>query len=124
MPSLHESVHRRRKLAARYDERLNSIEMVAGPKERTGCEHAYHQYLVRSKRRDELVLHLRQAGIPVAVPYPAPLHWQPAYGGTAVLPESDRAATEMVSLPLHPHLSDDAVEFVCDAIERLNHATC
>ena len=124
LPSLHESVHRRRKLAARYDERLNSIEMVAGPKERTGCEHAYHQYLVRSKRRDELVLHLRQAGIPVAVPYPAPLHWQPAYGGTAVLPESDRAATEMVSLPLHPHLSDDAVEFVCDAIERLNHATC
>lgn len=124
LPFLQESVRRRRELAARYDERLKRVGIVTVPKVRSSCAHAYHQYLVRSKRRDELVLQLQQAGIPVAVPCPAPLHWQPAYGGTAVLPESDRASAEIVSLPLHPHLSDDAVDLVCAAIERLNHAAC
>lgn len=42
--------------------------MVTVPKVRSSCEHAYHQYLVRSKRRDELVLQLQQAGIPATVP--------------------------------------------------------
>lgn len=110
------SVKMRRKLAAEYDKRLPSNGAVQIPVMRQGCEHAYHQYVVRCERRYELLQLLQQAGVPALVHYPVPLHQQPAFGGVEALPMSEQAADEVLSLPLHPYLSEAAVETVCKTI--------
>nr|WP_294388574.1 DegT/DnrJ/EryC1/StrS family aminotransferase [Prosthecobacter sp.] len=115
--ALTESVHQRRRLAAEYDSRLGGSAVVKPPVVRGGCEHACHQYVVRSSRRDELLAHLLRAGVPAAVHYQLPLHRQAAFGSNVSLVESERAAAEVISLPLHPYLSEAALDAVCDAIE-------
>ena len=120
--ALDESVLQRRRLAAEYDARLVGSRVVTAPMVRGGCEHAYHQYVVRSERRDALMLHLQRAGIPVAALYPVPLHRQRAFGdGNELLLESDRAAAAVLSLPMHPYLSEDAVGAVLKAMERFEY---
>lgn len=120
--ALDESILQRRRLAAEYDARLVGSRVVTAPMVRGGCEHAYHQYVVRCERRDALMLHLQRAGIPVAALYPVPLHRQLAFGeGNELLLESDRAAAAVVSLPMHPYLSEGAVGAVLKAIERFEH---
>jgi dTDP-4-amino-4,6-dideoxygalactose transaminase len=120
--ALRRNIQQRRRLAAQYDARLGDGAVVAAPVVRGGYDHAYHQYVVRSKRRDALMQHLQRAQIPVAVHYPLPLHQQPAFGGSHVsLLESERAAATVISLPLHPYMSEEAVGAVCDAMERFQH---
>lgn len=123
LTTLREGILQRRRLAAAYDARLRDSRIVMPPVVRGGCEHAYHQYVVRTEKREALLAHLVQAGIPAAVHYPVPLHLQRAFGGSPVpLPEAERAATEVISLPLHPYLSEEALGTVCEAIERFDHA--
>lgn len=123
LSSLPESIHQRRRLAAEYDAKLRGTTTVASPQVRGGCEPACHQYVVRCEHRDELLRYLQDADIPVAVHYPVPLHCQPAFGpGHVPLPESERAAAEVISLPLHPYLSEAALAAVFDVIERFDHA--
>lgn len=122
LPSLEESVGIRRRLAARYDQRLGTSGKVITPQVRSDCAHAYHQYVVRSARRDELLQHLNQSGIGAAVHYPVPLHHQPAYCQEVTLKVTEQAVATILSLPLHPYLSDEAVDAVCDTIESLDHA--
>ena len=119
------SLQQRRRLAAEYDASLGNICEVTPPVVRSGCDHAYHQYVVRTDRRDALVQHLRREQIPVAVHYPVPLHQQRAFGGSQMsLQESERAAASVISLPLHPYIPAAAVSVVCDALERFDHAGC
>lgn len=126
LPFLPESMARRQELAGIYHRRLGAHPFLKTPAVSQGCDHAWHQYVVRSPRRDELVRHLEDAGIPVGVHYPIPLHLQPAFknANTAgvALPQAEAAAREVVSLPLHPHLTDEAVSLVCDVIESLDLA--
>lgn len=123
--ALHESVLQRRRLAAEYDARLAGRRVVTAPVVRGGCEHACHQYVVRSERRDALMQHLQRAGIPAAVHYSVPLHRQRAFGvGHEPLPESERAAAEVLSLPMHPYMSEGAVGAVLNAMERFEHEGC
>uniref|UniRef100_UPI003782F1C2 DegT/DnrJ/EryC1/StrS family aminotransferase n=1 Tax=Prosthecobacter sp. TaxID=1965333 RepID=UPI003782F1C2 len=119
LPWLRESVNQRRRLAALYDARLGSNRRLTTPPVRGGCEHAFHQYVVRCERRDTLLRHLENAGIPVAVHYPVPLHQQPAFGANSTFPTAEAAAETVLSLPLHPHLSEEAVNAVCEVIETL-----
>jgi dTDP-4-amino-4,6-dideoxygalactose transaminase len=108
---------RRRQLAAVYDARLGGLHGIATPVVRPGCEHVYHQYVIRCSNRDRLMTPLKAAGVPVAVHYPVPLHRQPAFAQDSHFPCSEEAVREVLSLPLHPHLSDEAVHGVCDVIE-------
>ncbi|MFN0079068.1 MAG: DegT/DnrJ/EryC1/StrS family aminotransferase [Prosthecobacter sp.] len=124
LSTLGQSVYQRRRLAAMYEARLSASGSVTPPSVREGCEHAFHQYVVRCERRDALTQHLHAAGIPAAVSSPVPLHRQPAFHADIALPEAERAAAAIVALPLHPYLHEAAVAAVCDAIERLNHASC
>ncbi|TLD70505.1 DegT/DnrJ/EryC1/StrS family aminotransferase [Phragmitibacter flavus] len=124
--SLANSIARRRELAALYAERLSECSVVKLPVLRKGCEHAYHLYVVRSECRDELMAFLTQKGIPVALHYPAAVHQQPAYFAeakqSARLPNTERLVREILTLPLHPFLSDEAVLATCEAVldfERL-----
>jgi dTDP-3-amino-3,4,6-trideoxy-alpha-D-glucose transaminase len=99
----------RRAQAARYDAALRGVER---PRTAAGRGHVWHLYVVRHPRREALASHLREQGVGTLVHYPIPVHRQPAYAALGVppgaLPESERAAAEVLSLPLYPGLSPAA----------------
>jgi dTDP-4-amino-4,6-dideoxygalactose transaminase len=105
----------RRRHAARYGELLAGSS-VRPPVEAPGNYHVYHQYALRAAGRDALAARLKEHEIDARVYYPEPLHLTPAcaYLGYAAgrFPESERAATEVLCLPIHPELSEAQVEFV------------
>ncbi len=83
-------------------------------------ESIFNQYTIRVERRDELQTYLKARGIGTAIYYPLPLHLQPCFsylgyrrGGC---PEAERAASEVLSLPIYPELRRDQLEEVADAI--------
>jgi UDP-N-acetyl-3-dehydro-alpha-D-glucosamine 3-aminotranferase len=107
---------RRRATAARYRAAIGG-ELVA-PVELDGARHVYHHFTVRTPRRAELVARLDAAGISSAVYYPRAVHEQPAYARWArgPLPEAERAAAEVLSLPVHPWLTEDEIARVAAAL--------
>ena len=114
---------RRRVIAGRYDAALGTLD--GGPRipaVGAGVQHVYHQYVVRSPRRDALAATLAAEGIGTAVHYPVPVHMQPAYRGRVPVPVplavTERAATEILSLPMFPSLSDAEVDRVGAAVAR------
>ncbi|MFN0108024.1 MAG: DegT/DnrJ/EryC1/StrS family aminotransferase [Blastocatellia bacterium] len=109
---------RRRQIAAAYDEGLKSTGLAL-PKCVGDVSHVFHQYVVRSGSRDALKDALREKGIGTLIHYPVPVHQQPAYWrqANAALPETERAAREVLSLPMFPQLTD---EQVAQVIEELN----
>lgn len=114
---LDEENAQRRQIAAVYDEGLKTSGLAL-PKCVGEAEHVYHQYVVRSDERDALKERLREQGIGTLIHYPVPVHLQPAYRHCAhsALPETERAAREVLSLPMFPQLSDEQALQVCDAI--------
>jgi dTDP-4-amino-4,6-dideoxygalactose transaminase len=80
--------------------------------------HIYHQFVVRTARRDELRDHLKGCGIGTEIYYPVPLHWQKcfAYLEAGSFPESEAAAQQALALPIFPELSDGEIELVADAV--------
>ncbi len=113
---------RRRELAGLYTRLLTGSRPVL-PKEPEGGVHAWHQYVVRCKGREGLRAHLAEQGIQTLVHYPVPVHLHPAYADLGYkkgdLPETERVAQEVLSLPLHPEMSDEQVQEVCAAIWSL-----
>jgi dTDP-4-amino-4,6-dideoxygalactose transaminase len=125
LPFLAETNDKRRALAARYAEKLADLP-VQLPVEKENCRHVYHLYVIRSQRRDELLKHLNARGVPAALHYPAAVHQQPAYFQQAkespALPNTDALVREILSLPLHPHLSSEAVDVTCAAVREFFQA--
>jgi dTDP-4-amino-4,6-dideoxygalactose transaminase len=80
--------------------------------------HIYHQFVVRTARRDELRDYLKGCGIGTEIYYPVPLHWQKcfAYLEAGSFPESEAAAQQALALPIFPELSDGEIELVADAV--------
>lgn len=111
--------HRRQALAARYDQALTG-SAVTPPTTAPGNEHVYHLYVVRTAARDALQRHLQRCGIGSAIHYPAPVHLQPAYRALApaagALAHTERIAGEILSLPLHPHLTHADAARVVEAV--------
>jgi dTDP-4-amino-4,6-dideoxygalactose transaminase len=85
-------------------------------------EAVYHLYVVQSPKRDELVAHLKAHGIGSMIQYPHTIHLQPAYANLGYragdLPESERLAREIVSLPLYPELSLDDVRMIANVVNE------
>jgi dTDP-4-amino-4,6-dideoxygalactose transaminase len=122
LPRLDAGNRRRQAIAARYDDGLAGLPLVLPPR-RAGTSHVFHQYVVRSGERDRLREHLRAAAIGTGIHYPAPVHRHPAYRdripvGPSGLENSERAAGEILSLPIYPQLSDAAVDRVIAKIRR------
>jgi len=114
---------RRIALAARYATALADSGLIL-PACREGASHVYHQYVVRSPRRDVLQAYLRSLCIGTLVHYPAAVHQQPAYKGrvpmAGSLLHSERAAAEVLSLPMYPELSDEQVNSVAEQCRAWN----
>ncbi len=116
LPLLPQWTGRRRALAARYRAALPASAPV--PERDHG--HVYHLFPVRSAGRDALQAHLRTSGVETLVHYPVPLPRQQAFAeyDPAPAPAADRAARELLSLPLHPRLRDEDVTRVADAVSE------
>jgi dTDP-4-amino-4,6-dideoxygalactose transaminase len=112
---------RRRQHAARYRERLSDAGLDL-PIEMPYARHVYHLYTVRSRERAALRTALDAAGIQTGVHYSAPVHMQPAYTDARYpagsMPVSERAAAEVLSLPMFPLLTDAQIDAVVVAIRR------
>jgi dTDP-4-amino-4,6-dideoxygalactose transaminase len=113
----------RRTLAGLYRERLEKVagvRLLRAPDDPEA--HVYHLFVIRVAGRDAVREALTREGIETGLHYPVPVHQQPAYRhlgyGPGAFPEAEAAAREVLSLPLHEHMSEDAVHRVADAVER------
>ena len=121
LPNLEAWTEARRAHARAYNDRLADSDVVT-PYESPEVRHVYHQYVVRAARRDEVVAQLKSEGIGAGIHYPIPLHRQPAYlkrGYDRVsLPETEKAAGEVLSLPVYPTLTDEQIDYVVDVLNK------
>jgi dTDP-4-amino-4,6-dideoxygalactose transaminase len=119
LPRLADDNRRRQKIAQVYDDGLGSS--VVRPARRPGANHIFHQYVVRVAERQAFQQLLRRRGIGTNVHYPVPIHLQPAYCDRiwlvdGALPITERAAKEVLSLPMFPELTDDEVRLTIESI--------
>jgi dTDP-4-amino-4,6-dideoxygalactose transaminase len=119
LPHLEAWNEARRSHARRYGELLDGGPVMP-PSERAGVRHVYHLYVVRSPDRDALLEHLKANGIAAGIHYPIPLHRQPAYAslgyGEISLPETQRAAAEVLSLPMYPELTEEQLQHIAGCV--------
>ena len=118
LPALERENEQRRQLAAEYARTLPADVVL--PVEQPGCRHVYHLYVVRVAERDRVRDALAAQGIGTGIHYPVPIHLQPGYRDVVVVPApltaTERAAEEILSLPLHPDMTVDAVHAVAAAL--------
>jgi len=106
-------------------ERLSSlIRSFETPRVRDGDRHVFHQYTIRVPRdRDRLQQQLQEAGIGTAIHYPVPIHQQPIIRelglGEGAFPVAEAAAAQVLSLPVHPGLQPEDVEYIGATLNRL-----
>jgi dTDP-4-amino-4,6-dideoxygalactose transaminase len=114
---------RRAEIASMYNTLLADTDLVL-PETNSAHVHTWHQYTVRSKQRDELQKYLRDHKIDTMIYYPVPLnHHAPykLYGpNVGELVETERAAREVLSLPIHPHLTDEQVHHVATHVREFS----
>ena len=121
---------RRREIAALYDKGFRDADLAAKsvangvvlPWIDPRAEHVFHQYVIRAPRRDALRAFLAEEGVGSEIYYPLPLHEQESLAFLGYkrgdFPESERAADEVLALPIYPELREDEVETVVDAVRR------
>jgi UDP-2-acetamido-2-deoxy-ribo-hexuluronate aminotransferase len=120
-----EEVAARERVGARYSQLLE--EACAGSRRRlrtpwvaAGCTSVFAQYTIEVDDRPAVEASLKQAGIPTAVHYPVPLHLQPVFAacglGPGSFPVSEAAAARVISLPMHPYLTDQQQQTVVAAV--------
>jgi dTDP-4-amino-4,6-dideoxygalactose transaminase len=111
---------RRRAVAKRYREQLAGAKVTL-PVEHGRGTHVYHQFTIRSERRDAIREALGKEGIASSVFYPMPLHQQPAYAGLgnkAALPNAEACAKTVLSLPIHPLLDEASVDRIAACVRQ------
>jgi dTDP-4-amino-4,6-dideoxygalactose transaminase len=120
LPHLAAWSSKRREHAASYTKALTGVTQVCPPVVDAENEPIFHQYTLRVQRRDELQAHLKAQGIGNAVYYPVPLHLQNCFSHLGYkrgqLREAERAAAEVISLPIYPELTSDQIAHVADTI--------
>jgi len=106
--------------AEEYTSLLQAISQVTTPVAPPSCEHVFHQYTIRTKRRDDLQRFLAERKIGSTVYYPVPLHLQPLYASLGHkegdFPAAESAAREVLSLPMYPELNSDQIARVAGTV--------
>ena len=111
----------RNRVARRYSERLHGLP-IRLPLVHPDFEQVFHLYVIESDRRNELQEYLTKAAITTLIHYPVPIHLQPAFAyleyREGAFPDTEKSASQELSLPIYPEMSNDQVDFVSDAISR------
>lgn len=115
----------RREHARQYNTLLGDTDGLFTPMEAENRKHVFHLYALRTKHRDGLIEHLKSKGIQCGIHYPIPIHKQPAYHLNGFhqnrYPEAETAASELLSLPMYPELTNTMIETVCNEIKSWCH---
>lgn len=103
----------RKQLSHTYNQQFFCTSLIL-PQQYNEVHHVYHQYVIRSEQRDNLKASLKEHGIGTLIHYPVPIHLQPAYQNRVVISQSglnntEKISSEILSLPIHPHLTDEQV---------------
>lgn len=119
----------RRKNAKLYNELLSQVDdQVKLPTEAPWVKHVYHLYVIRTKRRDDLRTWLAKRGISTGIHYPIPVHLQRSYEHVPfkalVLSVTEAIASEVLSLPMFPELTEEEIYYVCDSIKEFVKGNC
>ena len=114
----------RRRNASFLDEGLAGVPRIRTPRERPGCRHIYHQYTVLVEGdRDAIQARLKELGVGTAVHYAVPVHRQPLYVelgyGSVSTPVAEHAANHVLSLPVHPGLTESDLERIVGAVRKV-----
>jgi len=122
LTKLDEWNNRRTAIAARYLNGLIGQPGLSVPEVAACCEHVWHLFVVRHPLRDAFQEALKARGVQTLIHYPIPPHLSEAYAGsgrpTDHFPVAERLAKEVLSLPMGPHLSDEQVDFVINAVRQ------
>ena len=114
---------RRRATAARYDELFADCDSVVTPIIRDYNQSLFNQYTIRVSNRDEVRAKLSEKGVPTVVYYPLSMHQQKCFASLGYssgdFPESEKAAAEVLSLPIEPELSDQQICYVAETVKSL-----
>ena len=120
LPHLHAWSAKRRSNAAYYDQAFADVSEIQTPVIDQANESIYNQYTIRTDRRDALQSFLKERGIGNAIYYPLPLHLQPCFEYLGYkpgsCPESERAAAEVLSLPVYPELTPAQLDEVVEGV--------
>ncbi len=121
LPHLNEWSQGRRHNAAYYDKRFAGT-VIKTPYINPDCVTIYNQYVIRVPRRDEVAAYLSEKNIGCAIYYPVPLHLQECFSYLGYkegdFPESEKAAKEVLAIPVYPELTDEQLQYVASKIEE------
>jgi dTDP-4-amino-4,6-dideoxygalactose transaminase len=110
----------RAKHSALYGTLLANVEGIQPPPSLPAPDHIYHLYVIRVKRREALIEHLKRRRIQTGIHYPVPIHLQPAYADLSYqkgnFPTAERLAEEILSLPMYPELKEEQIELVATTV--------
>ena len=122
LPHLEKWNDLRRKIAARYSNYLDHVGDLILPKTYDDCQHVYHQYVIRTKKRKELMQYLGENQVGTIIHYPIPIHLQEAYKHMnwkkGDFPVTEALCDEVLSLPMYPELTDEQCDYVIEKIKK------
>lgn len=108
-------------LASTYSQLLKNIDGIVLPVTSQDCKHIYHQYVIKTNRRDALKKYLAKLGIETGIHYPVPAHLQKAYNFLNLkkgsLPVTEQLSESILSLPVYNGMQNEDVEYVCEQIK-------
>ncbi len=122
MDRLESYIERRQDNAHMLTAGLKAFDGITTPIVRPGCQHVFHQYTIRVDNRDEVVDQLNKNGVGTGVYYPIPIHKQPLYiaeGFKDTLPVCEKACEEVISLPVHPAVTEDDVRTIINVFGEI-----
>jgi len=108
---------KRRKNAKLYNELLEDAGILT-PVEKEYAKHVYHQYVVRSKRRNALKEYLQKRGVQSQIHYPFPVHKQEPYKTSSKFPITEKICNHILSLPIHPFLQEDEIIYILEKVKE------
>lgn len=107
----------RQKLAETYFKYLGKIKQIKLPALIRNCQAVWHLFVIEAKNRDGLAEYLKSKGITTLIHYPIPIHRQPCFKKySSILPVLEDKIKVILSLPIHPFLSQKEIKYICDAI--------
>lgn len=115
----------RREIAKKYNELLKDIDSIVLPYESESSRAVYHLYVIRVPHREKLQGFLKEKGINTAIHYPIPIHLQKAYEYSGYkegdFPVTEKVATEILSLPIYPGLTEDQQGYIAEQIKTATY---